>query len=193
MHAPGSVRVDSQDKSRIKTCDSALFSNLCVYVCVNLAEVEPFRPCHLSEKILLRLIKHPSVVQELKFNPKSKHAPQHYLFQRNKPVDYFVLILQVNRDLRCCFLTQVVNTKRKITKPSNHFLHRTLRYESNLATASMHFASHACKCLCRRCRDGWRSRSEKRPCALKTEPFPTTACQRSSHRCQSVGGCPQAE
>ncbi|XP_075874678.1 metal transporter CNNM1 [Nelusetta ayraudi] len=57
-------------------------------------EVEPFRPCHLSEKILLRLIKHPSVVLELKFNPKSKHAPQHYLFQRNKPVDYFVLILQ---------------------------------------------------------------------------------------------------
>ncbi|XP_068184123.1 metal transporter CNNM1 [Antennarius striatus] len=57
-------------------------------------EVEPFRPCHLSEKILLRLIKHPSVVQELKFNPKSKHSPQHYLFQRNKPLDYFVLVLQ---------------------------------------------------------------------------------------------------
>ncbi|XP_061766193.1 metal transporter CNNM1 isoform X2 [Nerophis ophidion] len=57
-------------------------------------EVEPFRRCHLSEKILLRLIKHPSVVQELKFNPKNKHAPQHFLFQRNKPVDYFVLILQ---------------------------------------------------------------------------------------------------
>lgn len=62
----------------------------------NLVEVEPFRPCHLSEKILLRLIKHPSIVQELKFNPKNKHTPQHYLFQRNKPVDYFVLILQVN-------------------------------------------------------------------------------------------------
>ncbi|KAG7512042.1 metal transporter CNNM1 [Solea senegalensis] len=57
-------------------------------------EVEPFRPCHLSEKILLRLIRHPSVVQELKFNPKNKHSSQHYLFQRNKPVDYFVLILQ---------------------------------------------------------------------------------------------------
>ncbi|XP_068578623.1 metal transporter CNNM1 [Cebidichthys violaceus] len=57
-------------------------------------EVEPFRLCHLSEKILLRLIKHPSIVQELKFNPKNKHAPQHYLFQRNKPVDYFVLVLQ---------------------------------------------------------------------------------------------------
>uniref|UniRef100_A0A3P9HHP3 Metal transporter n=1 Tax=Oryzias latipes TaxID=8090 RepID=A0A3P9HHP3_ORYLA len=57
-------------------------------------EVEPFRPCHLSEKILLRLIKHPSVVQDLKFNPKNKHAPQHYLYQRNKPVDHFTLILQ---------------------------------------------------------------------------------------------------
>uniref|UniRef100_A0A668VZ98 Metal transporter n=2 Tax=Oreochromis aureus TaxID=47969 RepID=A0A668VZ98_OREAU len=57
-------------------------------------EVEPFRPCHLSEKILLRLIKHPSVVQDLKFDPKNKHAPQHYLFQRNKPIDYFILILQ---------------------------------------------------------------------------------------------------
>ncbi|KAM4607743.1 metal transporter CNNM1 [Polymixia lowei] len=57
-------------------------------------EVEPFQPCHLSEKILLRLIKHPSVVQDLKFNPKDKRAPQHYLFQRNKPIDYFVLVLQ---------------------------------------------------------------------------------------------------
>ncbi|KAF7650503.1 hypothetical protein LDENG_00125310 [Lucifuga dentata] len=57
-------------------------------------EVEQFRPCHLSEKILLRLIKHPSVVQELKFDHKNKHTPQHFLFKRNKPVDYFVLILQ---------------------------------------------------------------------------------------------------
>ncbi|KAM9726607.1 metal transporter CNNM1 [Menidia menidia] len=57
-------------------------------------EVEPFRLCHLSDKILLRLIKHPSVVQDLKFNPKIKHAPQHYLYQRNKPVDYFILVLQ---------------------------------------------------------------------------------------------------
>ncbi|MEQ2272991.1 hypothetical protein XENORESO_019255 [Xenotaenia resolanae] len=59
-----------------------------------LATVEPFRLCHLSDKILLRLIKHPSVVQELKFDPKNKRAPQHYLYQRNKPVDYFILILQ---------------------------------------------------------------------------------------------------
>ncbi|XP_072292576.1 metal transporter CNNM1 [Eucyclogobius newberryi] len=57
-------------------------------------EVEPFRLCHLSEKILLRLLKHPSVILDLKFDSKNKHAPQHFLYQRNKPVDYFVLILQ---------------------------------------------------------------------------------------------------
>ncbi|XP_043111266.1 metal transporter CNNM1 isoform X4 [Puntigrus tetrazona] len=60
----------------------------------DLYKVEPFKSTHLSEKILLRLIKHPSVVQELKFDEKSKRSPKHYLFQRNKPVDYFVLILQ---------------------------------------------------------------------------------------------------
>ncbi|XP_035770376.1 metal transporter CNNM1-like, partial [Neolamprologus brichardi] len=57
-------------------------------------EVEPFKPTHISEKILLRLIKHPSVVQELKFDEKNKRASQHFLFQRNKPVDYFILVLQ---------------------------------------------------------------------------------------------------
>ncbi|XP_061583710.1 metal transporter CNNM1-like isoform X2 [Cololabis saira] len=57
-------------------------------------EVEPFKPAHISEKILLRLIKHASVVQELQFDEKNKRAPQHFLFQRNKPVDYFVLVLQ---------------------------------------------------------------------------------------------------
>ncbi|XP_023676382.2 metal transporter CNNM1 [Paramormyrops kingsleyae] len=57
-------------------------------------EVEPFKVAYLSEKILLRLLKHPSVVQELKFDEKNKRAPQHFLFQRNKPVDYFILVLQ---------------------------------------------------------------------------------------------------
>lgn len=60
------------------------------------AEVEPFKPAHISEKILLRLIKHPSVVQELKFDEKNKRAQQHFLFQRNKPVEYFALVLQVS-------------------------------------------------------------------------------------------------
>ncbi|KAF6108039.1 cyclin and CBS domain divalent metal cation transport mediator 2 [Phyllostomus discolor] len=57
-------------------------------------EVEAFSPSQMSEKILLRLLKHPNVIQELKFDEKNKKAPEYYLYQRNKPVDYFVLILQ---------------------------------------------------------------------------------------------------
>ncbi|MBN3326710.1 CNNM1 protein, partial [Atractosteus spatula] len=57
-------------------------------------EVEPFKPSYLSEKILLRLLKHPNVVQELKFDERNKRAAQHFLYQRTKPVDYFVLVLQ---------------------------------------------------------------------------------------------------
>lgn len=50
----------------------------------------------MSEKILLRLLKHPNVIQELKYDDKNKKMSEHYLFQRNKPVDYFILILQVS-------------------------------------------------------------------------------------------------
>lgn len=50
----------------------------------------------MSEKILLRLLKHPNVIQELKYDDKNKKMLDHYLFQRNKPVDYFILILQVS-------------------------------------------------------------------------------------------------
>ncbi|XP_066535474.1 metal transporter CNNM2a [Hoplias malabaricus] len=57
-------------------------------------EVEPFGPAHMSEKILLRLLKHPNVIQELKYDDKNKKMLEHYLFHRNKPVDYFILILQ---------------------------------------------------------------------------------------------------
>uniref|UniRef100_A0A8B9P6H6 Metal transporter n=1 Tax=Apteryx owenii TaxID=8824 RepID=A0A8B9P6H6_APTOW len=57
-------------------------------------EVEAFGPSQMSEKILLRLLKHPNVIQELKYDEKNKKAPEYYLYQRNKPVDYFVLILQ---------------------------------------------------------------------------------------------------
>ncbi|XP_044896475.1 metal transporter CNNM1 isoform X4 [Felis catus] len=60
-------------------------------------EVEPFKSLYLSEKILLRLLKHPNVIQELKFDEKNKKAPEHYLYQRNRPVDYFVLLLQITR------------------------------------------------------------------------------------------------
>ncbi|XP_030206373.1 metal transporter CNNM2 isoform X2 [Gadus morhua] len=57
-------------------------------------EVEPFGPVQMSEKILLRLLRHPHVIQELKYDEKNKKAPEHFLFHRNKPVDYFILILQ---------------------------------------------------------------------------------------------------
>ncbi|XP_062832443.1 metal transporter CNNM1 isoform X2 [Anolis carolinensis] len=57
-------------------------------------EVEPFKMPYLSDKILLRLLKHPNVIQEMKFDHKNKRAPEHYLYQRNRPVDYFVLLLQ---------------------------------------------------------------------------------------------------
>ncbi|XP_078079267.1 metal transporter CNNM2-like isoform X1 [Mustelus asterias] len=57
-------------------------------------EVEPFSPTQMSEKILLRLLKHPNVIQEMKFDERNKKTPEHYLFHRNKPVDYFILVLQ---------------------------------------------------------------------------------------------------
>ncbi|XP_052468919.1 metal transporter CNNM2 isoform X2 [Carassius gibelio] len=57
-------------------------------------EVESFSTAQMSEKILLRLLKHPNVIQELKYDDKNKKMSEHYLFHRNKPVDYFILILQ---------------------------------------------------------------------------------------------------
>lgn len=70
-----------------------IFFRFCFWVSL---EVEPFGPAHMSEKILLRLLKHPNVIQELKYDDKNKKILEHYLFQRNKPVDYFILILQVS-------------------------------------------------------------------------------------------------
>lgn len=64
----------------------------------------------MSEKILLRLLKHPNVIQELKYDEKNKRAVEHYLFHRNKPVDYFILILQV------CVLMH--DRRRKVTQTS---------------------------------------------------------------------------
>ncbi|XP_060643023.1 metal transporter CNNM4 isoform X2 [Anolis sagrei] len=57
-------------------------------------EVNPFSPALISEKILLRLLKHRDVINELKFDEENKKAPQHFLFNQNKPADYFILILQ---------------------------------------------------------------------------------------------------
>nr|XP_013009943.1 metal transporter CNNM4 isoform X1 [Cavia porcellus] len=57
-------------------------------------EVPQFSPSLMSEKILLRLLKYPDVIQELKFNEDNKYCAHHYLYARNRPADYFILILQ---------------------------------------------------------------------------------------------------
>ncbi|XP_017549218.1 metal transporter CNNM4 isoform X1 [Pygocentrus nattereri] len=57
-------------------------------------EVSLFSPLQISDKVLLRILKHPDVIQEIKFNENDKRSQQHYLYQRGKPVDYFILILQ---------------------------------------------------------------------------------------------------
>ncbi|XP_069369320.1 metal transporter CNNM4 isoform X2 [Paralichthys olivaceus] len=57
-------------------------------------EVSLFSPFLITEKVLLRILRHPDVIQELKFNENDKRSPQHFLYQRGKPVDYFILILQ---------------------------------------------------------------------------------------------------
>ncbi|XP_029371583.1 metal transporter CNNM4 isoform X2 [Echeneis naucrates] len=57
-------------------------------------EVSLFSPFQITEKVLLRILKHPDVIQELKFIDNDKRSPLHFLYQRGKPVDYFVLILQ---------------------------------------------------------------------------------------------------
>ncbi|KAG9262950.1 metal transporter CNNM4-like [Astyanax mexicanus] len=57
-------------------------------------EVSLFSPLQISDKVLLRILKHPDVIQEIKFNENDKRAQQHYLYQRGKAVDYFILLLQ---------------------------------------------------------------------------------------------------
>ncbi|DAA24970.1 TPA: cyclin M3 [Bos taurus] len=57
-------------------------------------EVDVFSPLRVSEKVLLHLLKHPSVNQEVRFDESNRLASHHYLYQRSRPVDYFILILQ---------------------------------------------------------------------------------------------------
>ncbi|KAM9858305.1 metal transporter CNNM4 [Aulostomus maculatus] len=57
-------------------------------------EVSLFSPSQISDKVLLRMLRHPDVIQEIKFSDSDKRSLHHYVYQRGKPVDYFVLILQ---------------------------------------------------------------------------------------------------
>ncbi|XP_053245302.1 metal transporter CNNM2 isoform X3 [Podarcis raffonei] len=92
-------RERKQDFSAFKQTDSEMKVKISPQLLLAMhrflaTEVEAFGPSQMSEKILLRLLKHPNVIQELKYDEKNKKAPECYLYQRNKPVDYFVLILQ---------------------------------------------------------------------------------------------------
>ncbi|CAI9552069.1 unnamed protein product [Staurois parvus] len=57
-------------------------------------EVELFSATRMSEKALLHLLKLPGVTHEVKFDDSERFAPEHYLYLRSQPVDYFILILQ---------------------------------------------------------------------------------------------------
>ncbi|XP_065821973.1 metal transporter CNNM3 isoform X1 [Labrus bergylta] len=57
-------------------------------------EVEHFSPGRVSEKVLFHLLRHPSVNQEVHFDPNNRLSAGHYLYTRNHPVDYFILLLQ---------------------------------------------------------------------------------------------------
>ncbi|XP_034458664.1 metal transporter CNNM3 isoform X2 [Hippoglossus hippoglossus] len=57
-------------------------------------EVEHFSPGRMTEKVLFHLLRHPSVNQEVHFDPSNRLSPGHYLYTRNHPVDYFILLLQ---------------------------------------------------------------------------------------------------
>uniref|UniRef100_A0A671TPI3 Metal transporter n=1 Tax=Sparus aurata TaxID=8175 RepID=A0A671TPI3_SPAAU len=57
-------------------------------------EVEHFSPGRVSEKVLFHLLRHPSVNQEVHFDSNNRLSAGHYLYTRNHPVDYFILLLQ---------------------------------------------------------------------------------------------------
>uniref|UniRef100_A0A8C8FNH2 Metal transporter n=1 Tax=Oncorhynchus tshawytscha TaxID=74940 RepID=A0A8C8FNH2_ONCTS len=57
-------------------------------------EVEHFSLARVSEKVLFHLLRHPSVNQEVHFDPSNRLSADHYLYTRNHPVDYFILLLQ---------------------------------------------------------------------------------------------------
>ncbi|MEE6478849.1 hypothetical protein FKM82_012032 [Ascaphus truei] len=57
-------------------------------------EVDLFSNSRVSEKVLLHLLKLPGVTQEVKFDDSNRLSPEHFLYLRSQPVDYFILILQ---------------------------------------------------------------------------------------------------
>lgn len=81
------------------------------------AEVSLFSPSQVSDKVLLRILRHPDVIQEIKFCAADKLSAHHYVYQRGKPVDYFVLILQVGARHRESLLCIFRRVKRRSLVP----------------------------------------------------------------------------
>uniref|UniRef100_A0A087YLR1 Metal transporter n=1 Tax=Poecilia formosa TaxID=48698 RepID=A0A087YLR1_POEFO len=53
-------------------------------------EVNLFSPFQITERVLLRILRHPEVIQELKFNENDKRSPLYFLYQKGKPISVCV-------------------------------------------------------------------------------------------------------
>ncbi|XP_026176725.1 metal transporter CNNM4 isoform X3 [Mastacembelus armatus] len=83
-----------ESESKVKISPQLLLAAHRFLATVSPTEVSLFSPSQISDKVLLRILRHPDVIQEIKFNESDKRSPHHYIYQRGKPVDFFVLILQ---------------------------------------------------------------------------------------------------
>ncbi|XP_066506904.1 metal transporter CNNM4 isoform X2 [Hoplias malabaricus] len=97
-------------------------------------EVSLFSPLQISDKVLLRILKHPDVIQEIKFNENDKRAQQHYLYQRGKPVDFFILILQGRGRSRAYLESS--GARREHTLEGTPVLHRATQTHTHSLTHS---------------------------------------------------------
>ncbi|KAM9313475.1 metal transporter CNNM3 [Gastrophryne carolinensis] len=96
---PMPIPLGGEDLSFFKACDTELKVKISPQLLLATQrflsqEVELFSAARMSEKVLLHLLKLPGVTQEVKFNDGDRLAPEHYLYLRSQPVDYFILILQ---------------------------------------------------------------------------------------------------
>lgn len=115
-----------------------------------------FSPSQISDKVLLRILRHPDVIQEIKFNENDKRSTHHYIYQRGKPADYFILILQVLSDsgsymgvwLLCCFRLDLEKWLVRIQKSvvahsAVRYLLRTLHSQHSTRIV-LHFSLFSC-------------------------------------------------
>uniref|UniRef100_A0A4X2K6R5 Metal transporter n=1 Tax=Vombatus ursinus TaxID=29139 RepID=A0A4X2K6R5_VOMUR len=108
-------------------------------------ELPLFSSSMMSEKILLRLLKYPDVIQELKFDERHKLSARHYLYVQNKSADYFILILQGKVEVEAGKENMKFETgafsyygTMALTTPLN--IDRSMSYPGNLSrSSSLHY------------------------------------------------------